>query len=347
MDENESGSYMKRGLPLLIFLLAGYGGGQTYKPEAIQAANLGVTLAKQQDYRGAIQAYQHALAIDPRLPNLNLNLGLAYFKQGKFREALAAFQKEAASDRITTLKGMSYYGLGDYRQAAETLQPLADAQPNNSELGYQLAKCYLWAGQYDRAMEMFHKLLERDPNSAPVHMLLAEALDADDREPEAIGEFEAAVKADPKQPEAHFGLGYLLWKKKQYREAEPEFQAELAGNPEDALTLAYLGDIMLRDGRNEAAQATLKKAESLDSKLHVVHQDLGIYYENSKQFDSAVEEFQEAVRTDPDNYDAHYRLARLYQQVGRPADAEKEFAVVRKLHQKKDEEPLMKISGPQ
>ncbi len=320
--------------------------GQNYKPEAIQEANLGVSLAHKEDYRGAVEAYKRALAIDPRLPNLYLNLGLAYFKQGQFREALSAFQKEPTSERTTTLIGMCHFGLGEYRQAASLLQPLAAAQPDNGELGYLLAKSYLWAGQYDEAMNIFRKLLEHDPESAPVHMLLGEALDAGDRETEATQEFEAAVRAAPQQPEVHFGLGYLYWKQRRYGEAEREFRLELKGNPTHALSLAYLGDILLRDGRDAEAIAALKRAEALNNGLHVVHVDLGRHYQDAKELDLAMREFLDAVRVEPGNYDAHYRLARIYQELGRQAAAEKEFAIVSKLHEQKREEPLMQISGP-
>lgn len=320
---------------------------QTYQPEAITQANLGVSLAQKQDFKGAVQAYRRALSIDPRLPNLYLNLGLAYFKEGDFREALKAFEKEPQSERVVTLVGMSHFGLGEYRQAAATLQPLATAHPENTELGYLLAKSYLWAGQHEQAMEMFRKMLERDPNSAAVHMLLAEALDADDREKEATEELQAAVRTSPQMPEVHFALGYLLWKQKQYPEAEREFQAELRNNPEKALSLAYVGDIMLHDGREAAAFTMLRRAEQLNNNLHIVHQDLGIYYQDQKKNDFALKEFQEAVRTAPDNYDAHYRLARIYKELGRSAEAEKEFATVQQLHRRRDEEPLMRISGPQ
>ncbi len=319
-----------------------------YKPEAIEQANLGVSLAKKEDFAGAVQAYRRALAIDARLPHLYLNLGLAYFKQGQFRDALAALQNEPGSDQTVTLIGMSHFGLHEYKKAAEILQPLATQHPENGELGYLLAKCYLWAGEREQALEMFRKLLERDPDSAPVHMLMGEAYDAGDRENEATAEFEAAVKAAPTLPDTHFGLGYLYWKQKRYDEAEREFREELKNNAEYPPDVAYLGDILLRDEKRKAeAFETLKHAEALDKDAHVVHQDLGIYYQDAKQFDLALMEFQESVRTAPDNYDAHYRLARIYRQLGNTAEAEKEFAIVQKMHEKKNEETLMRISGPQ
>jgi tetratricopeptide (TPR) repeat protein len=67
----------------------------------------------------------------------------------------------------------------------------------------------------------------------------------------------------------------------------------------------------------------------------------------SRRYEAAIAEFHEAIKIDPAGFDAHYRLARLYRELGRAADAEAEFATVQKLHEKKTEEPLMRISGPQ
>src|SRR6266516_1328373 len=86
---------------------------QTDKPEALAQANLGVSQAQKANYREAIESYQRAIAIDPNLPGIYLNLGLAWFKLGDFREAIAAFDKEnakAPSDRVATLLAMSYFG---------------------------------------------------------------------------------------------------------------------------------------------------------------------------------------------------------------------------------------------
>lgn len=192
---------------------------QTYKPAAMAEANRGVSLAKESKYREAVQAYKHAAAIDPTLPNINLNIGLAWFKAGDFRQALSAFQKEPASERVTTLIGMSYFGLAQYKEAAARIKPLVDAQPENTELAYVLAKCYLWSGDGDAGMALFRKLLERDPDSAAVHMLMGEALDSQNHPEDAIKEFELAAKNAPQQPDVHFGLGYLYWKEKRYDEA--------------------------------------------------------------------------------------------------------------------------------
>ena len=58
-----------------------------------------------------------------------------------------------------TLLAMSYYGLGQFKEAAVRLKPMAAAQPENTELSYLLANCYLWCGQYKEAMDVFRGLL--------------------------------------------------------------------------------------------------------------------------------------------------------------------------------------------
>jgi tetratricopeptide (TPR) repeat protein len=294
-------------------------------------------------------AYRRAIAIDPDLPGIYLNLGLAWFKLEKFHEALSAFEKEKAtapSDRVTLLIGMSHFGLGEYKTAADQLRLVAVKQPNNAELSYLLAKCYLWSGQYGEAKEVFRRLIERDPNSAPVHMLLGEALDADHRTPEATAEFEAAVKVGPAQPEAHFGLGFLYWKLKRYEDAEREFREELKRDPKNAQATAYLGDTLMKVGRKQDALKLFQSARELRPDMRIAHFDLAILHAGDKQYDAAVEEYRRAIQIDPSSYDAHYRLGRLYNQLGRSAEAEKEFKIVQALEQNRHEELLMKISGP-
>ena len=190
---------MRRLALVLVLAVGGFSQESPHalKPAAIAQANLGVSLAKEGKYREAVQAYQRAAAMDPTLPNLNLNIGLAWFKAGQFRPALAAFQKEPPNDRVNTLIAMSYFGMAQYKEAAARLKPLVEAQPDNTELTYVLAKCYLWSNDADAGMALFQKLLERDPDSAAVHMLMGEAQDAQNHPEEAIQEFELAARTRP------------------------------------------------------------------------------------------------------------------------------------------------------
>jgi len=46
------------------------------------------------------------------------------------------------------------------------------------------------------------------------------------------------------------------------------------------------------------------------------HNNLGIYYHQSKSYEQAVRELKEALRLEPHYYDAHFNLGVVYQKIG-------------------------------
>jgi|HubBroStandDraft_1064217.scaffolds.fasta_scaffold04841_3 tetratricopeptide (TPR) repeat protein len=312
-------------------------------------ANTGLELSRQQHYKEAADCYRKALSIESNIREIQLNLGLAEFKLGDFQAALGPLSAVLAADpgnvQARTLLGMSYYGAGMYAKAVPELDRALTGDPENTQLHHVIAQSCLWSGQHQRALQEFEWLLRKQPDSAATHMLMGEALDGLGRDPEAIGEFQAAAAAAPKEPEVHFGLGYLFWKERRYDEAESEFRRELTNDPSHAQANAYLGDVLLHRDDPEAAGPLLEKASRLDAKIRIVHLDLGIIFAGRKEYGPAERELREAVRLDPSKADAHYRLAQVYQSLGRTAEAKAERAVVTGLHEKRNEDLLEQISG--
>ncbi len=54
---------------------------------------------------------------------------------------------------------------------------------------------------------------------------------------------------------------------------------------------------------------------------------------------------QHAVKLDPTQPDAHYRLARLYTLLGQKEKAAQEFAKTKELHSKTEDSLIEKVSG--
>jgi tetratricopeptide (TPR) repeat protein len=314
---------------------------------AIEEARSGVALARQQQYEAAIRHYRAAIALDPHLPGLDLDLGLAYFKLNRFADAATALERAVTADpggfQAHTLLGMSYYGCGKYREAAAQLARAASSDPENMELHYSLAQSYLWSGQYQAALDEFRRLANQRPDSAPVHMLLGEALDAAQNAAAATAEFEAAARISPQQPDVHFGLGYLYWKQKRYAEAGKQFEAELAGVPDHTQALAFLGDVEMRAGNEAQAKQHLSRALRPDGKIRLAHLDLGILLAD-RQPQAAAAHFQEAIRFDPRKTDAHYRLARLWLSMNRKPEADAELARVKRLQEEQHDDLLVKLA---
>jgi tetratricopeptide (TPR) repeat protein len=312
-------------------------------------ANAGLEFSRHEHYQEAADCYRKALSIQPEIREIQLNLALAEFKLGDFKAALAPLGAVLAADsgniQARTLLGMSYYGAGMYAKAVPELDRAMAADPHNTQLHHVIAQSCLWSGQPERALREFTWLLREQPDSAATHMLMGEALDALGRDPEAIAEFQAAAASSPKEPDVHFGLGYLFWKEHRFAEAETEFRGELANDPLHAKANAYLGDVLLHRDDAVSARPLLDTAARQDQGIRIVHLDLGIIFAGSKEYGPAERELRQAVRLDPSKADAHYRLAQVYQSLGRTVEAKSERAIVTSLHEKRNADLLDQISG--
>lgn len=316
-------------------------------------AQIGLIEARQQHYKEAVPYYRKALAINPAVPGLRLNLALALFKAGDLQQALPEFDALLKSappgspdeQRCTILIGMSYYGLARYQEAAPYLQQAADRDPRNLSLLLALAHSYLWSKQAQKVLDVYHHILELNPDSAEADMLAGEALDEMKDNADSTKMFRAAVKADPKLPDAHFGLGYLLWSQKQYPEAATEFQAELANDPNHAQALLYLGDSYIQMNQPTDAQPLLEKAVKLAPEFGLAHLDLGIIFMDAGRNDDALRELTQAVKQIPDDVNVHWRLGRLYRTLGRKDESRAEFDKASNLNKAADEDLYKKIAN--
>lgn len=303
-------------------------------------AHLGLDRALQEKYADAVPAYRRALKLAPTFPGLQIDLGLALFKQARFREAIPALLAASAEaphdNRPKILLGMSYYGAAEFSKAVPYLKLAVDSSPENLEIRITLAHSCLWAKQYACALEQYKTIVQQNPDSAEADMIAGEALDGQGNTTGAIAQFRTAAKASPNIPNVHFGLGYLLWKLNRLDEAGHEFSLELALDPNNEQALAYLGDVAIKNNDYETASRYLTRALAQKDAVRVAYLDMGIVYAASKRNAEAEVDFQRAIAMDPNDPDAHWRLAHLLRAMGNRTQADAELAKVKLLHQQKD-----------
>jgi tetratricopeptide (TPR) repeat protein len=316
-------------------------------------AQLGLLEARQEHYKEAVPLYRKALALNPNVPGLRLDLGLALFKSGDLKGAIPEFtalmrrapKDSAEAQRYTILLGMSHYGLAQYAEAVPYLKQAAARDAQSLPLRLALAHSCLWSKQFQCVMDVYHEILRLNAESAEADMLAGEALDEMKDNEGSTRMFRAAVAANPKEPNVHFGLGYLLWTQKQYPEAAKEFQAELANDPAHAQATLYLGDTDLQLNKPEEARPLLEKAVKLDPKLWLGNLDLGIIDSDAGRNEDALRELQAAAKLQASDVNVHWRLARLYRTIGRKEEAKVEFEKASKLNKAADEELYKKIAN--
>ncbi len=231
-------------------------------------AHLGLLEARQEHYKQAVPLYRKALALNPAMPGLRLNLGLALFKGGEFKGAIQIFDRllktgpvsSSEAQRLTALTGIAEYGVGEYRAAIPYLKAAAASDPQNLQFRLLLAHSCLSLRQFQCVLDVYKEILTLNAESAEADMLAGEALDEIHEHAAAIEQFRAAVRSDPKEPNVHFGLAYLLWTQNQFEEAAQEFQAELANVPDSAPALVFLADTYMQLNRAGEAMPLVQKA---------------------------------------------------------------------------------------
>jgi tetratricopeptide (TPR) repeat protein len=318
-------------------------------------AHLGFLEAKQEHYKDAVIFYRKALALNPAMPGLRLNLGLSQFKGGDLRDAIRTFDILGKSEpksspealRLTTLIGLAHYGLGEYAAAIPYLKQATAADPQNLPFRLTLAQSCLWSKQYQCVLDVYHEIVSLNADSAEADMLAGEAMDEMQDKAGAAQQFRAAVKADPKMPNVHFGLGYLLWGLLQFDEAAKEFQAELENNPKNAQAMTYLADCDMKLGHPEAAPPLLQEAIHFEPKIELAHLDLGVIYNDTGRHDDALRELKIAEQLNPNDENVHWRLGRFYKAMGRNQESKAEFDKTRSLQKATDQSVLTKLHQAQ
>lgn len=321
--------------------------------DAEACANLGVLASQQQRYPDAVRYYRRALAMKPTMPGLQMNLGLALFKAGDMKEAARTFAplyRRAAPDsadaqRLRLLIGMADYGAQDYAAAVPYLRDAMARDAQNLPYRLVLAHACMWSKQYSCVLDVYHQILNLNAESAEADLLAGEAYDEMRDHEDAIRQFRNAVKADPKFPGVHFGLGYLLWAQSQFEEAAEQFHLEVENSPNDAESVAYEGDSEVRLSHADVARPLVERALKLDSRQELPWLDLGILDAQAGNNDVAFRDFQTAAKIAPSDVQVHWRLARLYQAMGKRAEAQAEFAKTKNLTKAADESLRQKLEA--
>jgi len=328
------------------------------QPANAQAhANLGVIAFTGKDYPHASQEFRAALKLEPSLWNATAFLGMSERHLGHPAEAVKllassfphledrTLQRQAGMDLISL-----YYESGDLNQIVDILRTLQAAKPDAPDVLYTAYRAYS-----DLAAKALASLAEVAPESALMHQILAQNLANRDDFKGAMSEYRRAIELDPRLPGLHYELAQMILanstEEAARREAQKEFQRELALNPASAGSEYMLGVIAWLQSKPEDSLRHSLEALKLRPGFVDAHIAAGKALRSLHRAADAVEQLEAAVRLDPRNEVAHYRLAEEYRELGRSEDAAREFALfhqlrdahqpVRALYQGILERPLM------
>jgi tetratricopeptide (TPR) repeat protein len=306
------------------------------EPQNVDArGNLGVLLFFRGDYGGAVPELRVAVKLKPELWKLQGLLGLAELRTGAIEagnadleSALPHLTEQKFKTEVGNALVTSYTSTGDTEKAAAIVSQLLADQPTNTELLYSSYRLY--SDLTDKALVT---MALTDPDGALMHEMMGRELARHGDEAQAIVNLREALKINPHLPSAHFELGELLYNSTNdtsKAQAEPEFQAAIADNPADEQAHLMMGEAAAKRGDTKTAFTEDSKAVELQPNDADALVELGKILMTMNENDKAQEMFERAVKADPTNTVARYRLSVLYRRQGKTSEADQQMTEYKK-----------------
>ena len=303
---------------------------------AQQALRRGSRDLNQGRTREAIKQFKTAITLDPQSAGAHLMLGFAYRLLGSYRmigEAKGEFRQALSLDPGNTSARFHlarvYLDLGRIRKARETLEERLGITERTPELLSLLGEVNRRSGDPRLSIRQNESAAMLAPDLAQAHYYLGLAhLDRGDTQ-DALSRLDRAIalKGATSEMVRKAGSVYLqegvlqkavklLRKAVQISPAVPEGRLELAralrltGRPDSAL--AELDSALSFAGGFSASGKYLE----FESEVYL---EKGRAYDAKRSVEDAIRSYLRVLELDPDQGEAHQRLARLFASTGDPA----------------------------
>lgn len=305
-------------------------------------SNLGLAHYLQGNYAQASSEFNFALRRKPDLWNIAALCGLSEAQSGRNADAVVhlneAFEKvQEPSLRMAT--GRQLFSLlmesGDLDRAAWVIGQMHQIDPANVDVLY--AEHQVYSLQANKA---FLSLAQLAPDSARMYELQGAEMAQIGNVPGAIAAYKLAIQRDPHLSGVHFALGEALsasHSATDQAQAEGEYRKALADNPRDERAECRLGSIELKRSNLQAAALDFRRAVQLQPDDPDANEGMAEVLMESGSSGQAVTYLQRAVKADPYDVIAYYRLSLASRKAGDPEAAAREMKEFLSLKAKRDE----------
>ena len=187
------------------------------------------------------------------------------------------------------------------------------------------------------AVSLYRRAVEIDSAYAPARVRLAAALEKVGSAAEADTHYAEAVRLEPDNAVAHLGLGRLALARGEVDQAVRHLDRAYQLSPETQAIVATLSRARHRAGDRDGARRLAQAARSLPPMIHhrdprraevdVLAVDSESFLRRSKtyretgQLQASLAELLRLIELEPDNAQAHFAAAGVYDRMNRPREA--------------------------
>lgn len=281
----------------------------------------------------AAEHYKHALELKPGLYEAELNLGMLDLRDQRAADAIPLL-RDAAKQKPDQARPKRYLGdsllaTGDFPAAEQSYRDALAIDPKLAGAELGLGQSLAREGKLDDALPHYKQAARLDPNFSSYLLELGQAFEKANRTEDAISIF----KEFPNDPGAREELGRLYLAANRPADAVAQFQAAVAISPTPGNQVA-LATAYLKNNQPDLAKPILEQALASNPNDYDLHMVVGRIYRDKRDFRTAANQFLAAGQLKPDDVKAWNEavsvlvLAELYPQA---------LAVLDKIHNLKAE----------
>ncbi|MBF0100343.1 MAG: tetratricopeptide repeat protein [Desulfobacterales bacterium] len=190
--------------------------------------SMGVCYGLLQDYKNALNAFEHVLCLDPNEYMAFYNSGLVYMFSGDFDKALSAFKQahECKPDifEIAFQIGKLLMEMNDYETAITYFEKAVTLRPELGITQRYIGDCFFAQHKIKEAQDMYQKALRNNPNDAASLSTLGYLYQLQGENQEIAAMFcEQSIKILPEEGLFHQRLGMVYLKQHRIEEALDAF----------------------------------------------------------------------------------------------------------------------------
>ncbi|XP_022881121.1 hsp70-Hsp90 organizing protein 3-like [Olea europaea var. sylvestris] len=260
------------------------------KAQAQKEKEAGNAAYKKKDFETAIQHYTKAIELDDEDISFLTNRAAVYLEMGKYEDCIKDCDK--AVERGRELRS-------DFKMIARALTRKGSAL-------VKVAKC---SKDYEPAVETFHKALTEHRNPDTLKKL-------NDAE-KAKKELEQQEYFDPKIADEEREKGNQYFKEQNYPEAVKHYTESLKRNPKDPKAYSNRAACYTKLGALPEGLKDAEKCIELDPRFAKGYTRKGAVQFFMKEYEKALETYQEGLRHDPQNPELLDGVRRCVEQINK------------------------------
>jgi tetratricopeptide (TPR) repeat protein len=293
---------------------------------------LGISSMQRKDYDQALEAFQHALKLNPRSAVTHNNIANCYAQQQKMELAEKEYR---TSLEIEPGDSGANYNLGVIllarNQPEAAIGYLRKVTAPDLPTAVNLIRAYLRAHHIGRGLEFARQFSQKGGDDASVHFALGVVLAEENQFEAAEHELEIADGLKPKNYTILLNQGRASFHCKHYGKAEGALNRALLIKPDSVEAMKTLGQVFIDQQRTIDALQVLVKAHKLAPRDTDVIFLMARVSMLESYDDDAIPLLQEGIKIAPRNPELHAALGECYFQTGKAEKALAEFELLREI----------------